>query len=80
MDFARKFKWVESMLEHAAGQDCDTDDASEWLFYYLGKHHNTSFTVASESLGYLLEQQITETAAEAMWADAKIYITPQEQC
>jgi hypothetical protein len=75
MEYARKFKWVESMLEHVSGQDCYTEDASEWLCYYLGKCHDASFTLASESLGYPLEQQMTETAAEAMWADANINIT-----
>jgi len=44
MEYARKFKWVES-----------------------GK----------ESLGYPLVQRMTESAAEAMWADANINITQQ---
>jgi hypothetical protein len=56
MEYARKFKWIESMLEHVAGRDCDREDALEWLCYYLGKHHDASFTLASESLGYPLVQ------------------------
>ena len=76
-EHARKFKWIESILDHVAGGDCDADDAAEWLCYYLGKRHDASFTLASESLGYPLVQRMNEAAAEAMWADANINITQQ---
>jgi hypothetical protein len=78
MDYARKFKWVKSMLEHVAGRNCDREDASEWLCYYLGKRHDASFTLALESLGYPLVHLMPESAAEAMWADANINITQQQ--
>ena len=45
MEYARKFKWVESMLEHVAGQDCDTEDASGCLCFYLRKRHDASFSL-----------------------------------
>jgi hypothetical protein len=36
------------------------------------------FPLDLESLGYLLVKQMTESAAEAMWADANINITQQQ--
>ena len=77
MEKARKLKWVESMLDHLAGDNCDKDDAAEWLCYYIGKRHDAAFTLASESLGYPLVQRMDEAAAEAMWADANINTTQQ---
>jgi hypothetical protein len=56
MEYARKFKWIENILDHVAGGYCDVDDAAEWLCYYLGKRHDASFTLASGSLGYPLVQ------------------------
>ncbi len=50
MEHVRKLKWVERMLDHVAGRDCDTEDADEWLCCYFEKRHNASFTLASESL------------------------------
>jgi hypothetical protein len=33
------------MLEHVAGQDCDTEDASGCLCFYLRKRHDASFSL-----------------------------------
>jgi hypothetical protein len=39
MKQAKKLRWVESLLEHLAGDDkCDKDDSAQWLSYYLGKN------------------------------------------
>jgi hypothetical protein len=38
----QKNKWIESGLEHVS----DKNDAAQWLFYYLGKKYEGSFTLA----------------------------------
>jgi hypothetical protein len=77
MEQARKLKWLERMLEHLAGGDCDKEDAAEWLSYYLGKKHDGAFTLASEALGLPLVQRMDATNAAAMWSDANVNITQQ---
>jgi hypothetical protein len=77
MEKARKLKWIESMLEHIVVDSSDLADAAEWICYYIGKRHDTSLTLASETLGYPLVQRMDGAAAEAMWADANINISQQ---
>ncbi len=77
MKKAWKLKWVKCMLDHLVGNNCDKDDAAEWLCYYIGKRHDPSFTLASESLGYPLVQHMDEAAVVAMWADENISATQQ---
>jgi len=80
MEKAQKLKWIDSILEHmvAEGSDgTDSADAAEWLCYYLGKKYSSSFTLASEALGYPLVQRMDEVSTEAMWADANINVTQQ---
>ncbi len=55
MEKAHKLKWI-AMLEHIAVDSSDLADAAEWICYYIGKKHDASFTLASESLGYPLVQ------------------------
>jgi hypothetical protein len=68
---------LSPLLSSSRTRFCDTEDASEWLCYFIEKHHDASFTLALESLGDPLVQGMTETAAEAMWADANTDITQQ---
>jgi len=77
MEKARKLHWIESLLSHVACEGLENDDAAEWLCYYIGRKHEASFTLASESLGYPLVQRMTEAVAQAMWADANINHTQQ---
>jgi len=77
MEQARRLKWIDSILEHVAGPGYDVDDSAEWLCFYLGKKYEASYTLASESLGNPLVQQMSETKAEAMWADANVNVTQQ---
>jgi hypothetical protein len=72
LEYAWKLKWIDSMLQHIAMDESDLDDAAEWLCYYIGKKYDSSFTLASESLGYPLVQQMDEAATEAMWSDANV--------
>ncbi len=53
MEKARKLKWVKSILDHLAADNCDKDDAAEWVCYYIGKNHDASFTLTSESLAWI---------------------------
>jgi hypothetical protein len=57
--------------------EVDIDDAAQWLTYYLGKRHVASFTLASDSLGIPLVEQMDDAGAEAMWAQANVNITQQ---
>ncbi len=77
MEKAWKLQWIESLLSHVACEGLEKDEAAEWLCYYIGRKHEASFTLASESLGYPLVQRMTEAAAQAMWADANINHTQQ---
>jgi len=80
MEKARKLKWVDSILEHMVSEGSegtDSEDAAEWICYYIGKKFNSSFTIASEALGYPLVQRMDEAATEAMWADANVNVTQQ---
>ncbi len=45
--------------------------------FLFGKKYEASYTLASESLGNPLVQQMSETKAEAMWADANVNVTQQ---
>jgi hypothetical protein len=65
------------MLQHIAMDRSDLDDAAEWLCHYIGKKYDSSFTIASESLGYPLAQQMDEAATEAMWSDANVNTSQQ---
>jgi len=38
LEYARKLKWFDSMLQHIAMDGSDLDDAAEWLCYYIGKN------------------------------------------
>jgi len=78
MKQAKKLHWVESLLEHLAGDnECDKEDSAQWLSFYLGKKHDGSFTLASEALGLPLVQRLDSTSALAMWSDANINYTQQ---
>jgi hypothetical protein len=78
LEQARKKKWVEKMLAHMCGSsEADIDDAAQWLTYYLGKRHDASFTLACDSLGIPLVEQMDDAGAEAMWAQANVNITQQ---
>jgi predicted nuclease of restriction endonuclease-like RecB superfamily len=71
-------KWVEKMLAHMfGGSEADIEDAAQWLRYYLGKRHDVSFTLACDSLGIPLVEQMDDSGAEAMWAQANVNITQQ---
>lgn len=77
MEQARRLKWIDRILKHLAGGDCNEEDAAEWLSYYLGKKYDGAFTLASEALGIPLVQRMDATNAAAMWSDANVNITQQ---
>jgi hypothetical protein len=37
LEQARKLQWVEKVLDHLAGADCDKEDAAQWISTYIGK-------------------------------------------
>lgn len=63
MEKARKLHWIESMLNHIAGEGFDEEDAAEWLAFYVGERHDASFTLASDNLGIPLIEQMNEASA-----------------
>jgi hypothetical protein len=37
LEQAWKLQWVEKMLDHLAGADCDKEDAAQWIATYIWK-------------------------------------------
>ncbi len=78
MEQARMLRWINSMLDHIAGGDFSKEYSAQWFSYYFGKVYDGPYTVASESLGILLVQQMDATnATTAMWCDANVNVTQQ---
>jgi hypothetical protein len=66
------------MLHHmSSGAETEMENAAQWLAYYLGKKHDTSFALACYALGIPLAEQMDDVGAEAMWSQANISITQQ---
>ncbi len=78
LEQAQKLQWVEKMLGHFSGTDCDKEDAAQWIAHYIGKKHDASFTLACEALGTPFVQRLDEPSAEATWIDANINETQQQ--
>jgi hypothetical protein len=66
LEQAQKLKWIEKLLNHLAGTDCDKEDAGQWIAHYIGKKHDASFTLACEALGTPIVQMLDEPSAEVM--------------
>ena len=76
---AKRLSWIETLLEHiaAGNEECNKEDSAQWLAYYVGKHYDGSFTLASEALGLPLVQRLDSASTLAMWSDANINYTQQ---
>ena len=74
MTCARKYKWIEEIIKHAAPT---TEEAAEWILYYFGKKNETSFLVSARTCGFPLIQRMDAVAAVAMTADANLTRTQQ---
>jgi hypothetical protein len=53
------------------------EDAAQWMITYLGKHYDTSFTLASAAIGLPIVERMDAPSAEAMWPDANVNVLQQ---
>jgi len=51
---------VDTIINHAAPT---TEEAAEWILYYFGKKHETSFLVSARTCGFPLIQRMDAVAA-----------------